>query len=164
MAGERFGTKEFRRVCARFATGVAIATVLEADGTPHGMTVNSFTSVSLEPPLVLIAIDHACNILPLFHASNSYGLSVLAHDQEALSTLFATKGEDRFDGIAWNPGETGVPLIPGSIAHFECLVRQVIEAGDHTVFVAEVIAAAHHGGEPLVFFDSVYARLERGKE
>jgi flavin reductase (DIM6/NTAB) family NADH-FMN oxidoreductase RutF len=150
---------EFRRCCAKFATGVTIATVLDASGVPHGLTVNSFTSVSLAPPLVLICIDYSSNVLPLFRGARHYGINVLAADQQELSTRFATRGQDRFDGVDWTPGRTGVPLIPGVLAQIECAVRNVIEAGDHAVFLAEVVRVEHQPGRPLLYFDSGYGRL-----
>src|SRR5438128_1024697 len=131
--------EEFRRACGRFATGVTIASVLDTAGTPHGLTVNSFTSVSLEPPLVLICLGHDVSIIHHFRNSIYFGISVLADDQQALSERFARKGEDRFDGVPWRSGATGVPLLSGSLAGIECGVHRRIEMGDHDLFVGEMI-------------------------
>lgn len=150
---------QFRRTCARFATGIAIATVNDEEGAPHGMTVNSFTSVSLVPPLVLFCVDYSANLLPLFRLARYYGLSVLSEEQEFLSSRFAQRGQDRFDGVDWFAGQMGVPLIPGALAHLECEVRQVVEAGDHAIFIAEVVTAGTAGGQPLLYFDSNYRHL-----
>lgn len=150
----------FRRACGRFATGVAIATVRDQEGAPHGMTVNSFTSVSLVPPLVLFCVDYSANLLPLFRAARYYGLSVLSEEQQGLSNRFAQRGQNRFDGVGWIDGARGVPLLPGALAHLECEVRDVIEAGDHAVFLGEVAAAEASAGRPLLYFDSRYQRLE----
>jgi flavin reductase (DIM6/NTAB) family NADH-FMN oxidoreductase RutF len=149
----------FRRVCSQFATGVAVATVLDEAGVPHGLTVNSFTSVSLEPPVVLICIDYRSAILQRFRRAGHYGINVLTSMQRELSNRFATKPDDRFDGVEWHPGITGVPLINGSLATIECLNRQVVESGDHAIFLAEVVAAEVGPGEPLLFFDSGYRLL-----
>ena len=151
--------EEFRRACGRFATGVTIASVLDGAGTPHGLTVNSFTSVSLEPPLVLICLGHEVSIIHHFRNATYFGISVLADDQQALSERFARKGEDRFDGAAWRPGTTGVPLLSGSLAGIECKVYRRIEMGDHDLFVGEMIHT--HGGEgsPLIYYGSEYRRL-----
>ncbi len=149
----------FRRACARFATGITIASVLDASGSPHGLTVNSFTSISLRPPLVLISIDYTSNVLPYFRASTYYGISVLAERHHELSTRFAQKGMDRFNGIESVRGETGVPLVPGALAHFECATRQVIEAGDHAIFLAEVVRIECRDGDPLLYFNSAYRGL-----
>src|SRR5580704_13841300 len=113
-------SEEFRRACGRFPTGVTIATVLDADGQPHGLTVSSFTSVSLEPPLVSICLGHAVSLIDTFRAAKFFGINVLADDQQSLSERFARKGYDRFEGVVWTPGETGVPLIAGSLAGIEC--------------------------------------------
>jgi flavin reductase (DIM6/NTAB) family NADH-FMN oxidoreductase RutF len=151
---------DFRRCCARFATGITIATVIDPDCQPHGLTVNSFTSVSLAPPLVLVCIDYSSKVLPLFRAASHFGVNVLHAGQQELSARFATKGQDRFDRVPWTAGEFGVPLIPGALAHFECAVRNVVEAGDHAVFLAEAIRFdLGERGEPLLFFDSRYRSL-----
>ena len=150
----------FRRTCSRFATGVAIATVIAEDGSPHGMTVNSLTSVSVDPPMVLICVDYSSNLLAMFRASLRYGLSILDEDQQELSHRFAQRGQDRFDGIPWEPGATGVPLIPGALAQLECEIRTVVESGDHAVLIAQVVAARESaGGRPLLYFDSAYRSI-----
>lgn len=149
----------FRRSCARFATGIAIATVAGENGTPFGLTVNSFTSVSCCPPLVLICIDYRCAILPAFRASSYYGINFLAENQQDLSVRFAQRETDRFEDISWGWGETGVPLIDGCLARLECCVSQTLEAGDHAIFIAEVIRADWREGEPLVYYGSSYRQL-----
>lgn len=149
----------FRRGCAKFSTGVAIATVLDAGEVPHGMTVNSFTSVSLDPPLVLICVDRTGNMLERFEQCAHFGVNVLRISQTALSVRFAQRGHDRFDGIDWHQGVTGVPMFPESLARLECTVRQRIIAGDHTILIGEVVHSEIAEGEPLVYFDSNYRRL-----
>jgi flavin reductase (DIM6/NTAB) family NADH-FMN oxidoreductase RutF len=149
----------FRRCCSKFATGVTVATALDATGAPHGLTVNSFTSVSLVPPLVLICIDYSSNVLPIFRQATHYGINILGVEQRDLSAKFAMRGQDRFDNVTWERGETNVPLIPDALAQFECAVRHVVEAGDHAIFVAQVERAAHREGKPLLYFDSGYGSL-----
>jgi flavin reductase (DIM6/NTAB) family NADH-FMN oxidoreductase RutF len=150
---------EFRRACGRFATGVTIASVLDGDGTPHGLTVSSFTSLSLEPPLILICLGHAVTAIDCFRAAPYFGISVLGEDQAELSERFASKGYDRFDGLAWEPGITGVPLLTGVLAQIECAVEQRITAGDHDIFVGLMVGARVAEGEPLIYFASRYRRL-----
>ncbi len=150
----------FRRACAQFATGIAVASVLDPGGSPHGMTINSFTSVSLDPPLVLISVDLTSNLLPLFEQSGHYGLSFLGQEQQEISSRFALRGQNRFDGTEWMVGTTGLPLIPGALAHLECRVTQTIQAGDHSLLIAEVISADIQSGKPLLYFESGYRRLE----
>ena len=113
---------------------------MDAEGQPHGLTVSSFTSVSLAPPLVSICLGHAVSLIDLFRASNSFGINILAEDQRLLSERFARKGQDRFQGVAWIPGDTGVPLIDGALAAIECQVEQRIPVGDHDIFVGRTVA------------------------
>jgi flavin reductase (DIM6/NTAB) family NADH-FMN oxidoreductase RutF len=150
---------EFRRACGRFATGVAIASVLDAEGGPHGLTVSSFTSVSLEPPLILICLGHAVTVIDHFRAARYFGVNILTDSQRDLSERFARKGEDRFNGIGWERGETGVPLIPGVLAAIECEIRQRIPSGDHDIFVGQVVATRVDDGSPLIYFASRYREL-----
>jgi flavin reductase (DIM6/NTAB) family NADH-FMN oxidoreductase RutF len=149
----------FRKTCGRFATGIAIATVSAPDGTPFGLTVNSFTSVSAVPPLVLICIDYRSTILPYFRASSSYCVNVLAEGQRNLSERFSERIPDRFEGLVWTAGELGSPVLQDCLASMECSVVQTVEAGDHAIFIAEVIRANYREGKPLLYFGSDYRLL-----
>lgn len=149
----------FRKTCARFATGVAVATVCAPDGHPYGLTVNSFTSVSCCPPLILICVDYRCNILPHFRSSSYYGVNILNAEQRELSVRFSARQLDRFGGIPWHRGEKGVPLLGGCLASFECTVSQTVDAGDHTIFISEVSSAEYTDGEPLLYYASRYRTL-----
>jgi flavin reductase (DIM6/NTAB) family NADH-FMN oxidoreductase RutF len=149
----------FRQACGKFATGITIVTVIGADGLPHGMTVNSFTSVSLEPPLVLVCIDRKATILPKLEASRAIGINILAEDQRDLSAQFARRGTDRFETVPWTAGELGVPLIDGALAHYECSVTSVTEGGDHLIFIAEVRHLQCFAGRPLLYYESRYETL-----
>ena len=151
--------EEFRRVCGRFATGVTIASVVDGTGAPHGLTVSSFAAVSLDPPLALICLGHEATSLEAFRAAKYFGINVLGENQRTLSERFARKGQDRFEGLEWTPGETGVPLLAGVLAQMECAVRQRIRAGDHDIFVAEMVSARVHRGEPLIHFSGRYRKL-----
>jgi flavin reductase (DIM6/NTAB) family NADH-FMN oxidoreductase RutF len=151
--------EEFRRACGRFATGVAVATVLDERGAPHGLTVSSFTSVSLQPPLILICLGHEVTMIAAFRAAKHFGINVLRDDQRNLSDRFARKGFDRFDGLPWQRGETGVPLLPGALAHMECSVEQRISSGDHDIFVGRMVRAVVEDGKPLIYFASGYREL-----
>jgi flavin reductase (DIM6/NTAB) family NADH-FMN oxidoreductase RutF len=151
--------EEFRRACGRFAAGVSIATVMDKSPAPHGVTVSSFTSVSLDPPLILICLGHAAVSLPPFRAAGYFGINILEENQRALSEHFARKGHHRFDGLDWRPGETGVPLIAGALAHIECAAVRRLPAGDHDIIIGQVVRARVHKGEPLIHFASRYRRL-----
>jgi flavin reductase (DIM6/NTAB) family NADH-FMN oxidoreductase RutF len=158
-SGRAVTSDEFRRACGRFATGVTIASVLDANGAPHGLTVNSFTGVSLDPPLILICLGHAVTCIDAFRQSRHFGINVLAADQRDLSDKFARKGHDRFDGLEWYRGASGVPLLPGVLAAIECRVHQRITSGDHDIFVGEMVSAKTEEGEPLVYFVGRYRQL-----
>jgi flavin reductase (DIM6/NTAB) family NADH-FMN oxidoreductase RutF len=149
----------YRRTCAKFATGITVVTVADEHGRPHGVTVNSFSSVSLQPPLVLVSIDLKNSLLGHFISCTSFAINVLAEDQEPLSHRFASANENRFEGVSWSKAKSGSPLLDGAIAHLECSVARRFEVGDHTLLIGEVLRAGFHGGKPLVFFDSSYQRL-----
>lgn len=154
-----FSSDAFRRVCGRFATGVSIASVLDGAGTPRGLTVSSFTSVSLEPPLILICLGHAVTHLEDFRRARYFGISILGHEQRATSERFAQRGHDRFDGVDWRAGETGVPLIAGALATLECAAHQRVTAGDHDILIGEVVRTHVGEGEPLIHYFGRYRRL-----
>ena len=154
------GPETFLRACAQFATGVGVVSVLDASGAPHGMTVNSFTSVSLDPPLVLVCIDHKARIQEHVIAGKYLAINILRENQEALSSHFARPADDRFGTVEWYPGETGMPLLTGVLATMECAVTERIPAGDHTIVVGQVLAAVRHEGRPLVYFSSSYRNLD----
>jgi len=152
-------SEEFRRACGRFATGVTIATVLDADGIPHGLTVSSFTSVSLDPPLILICLGHLVTVIEAFRNALYFGINVLAASQQDISERFARKGHDRFGGLEWERGKSGVPLIPGTIAAIECAAHQRFTSGDHDILVGKMIHARVAEGDPLLYFASRYRKL-----
>ncbi len=154
---------QFRSACGAFATGIAIATVMGRDGKPHGLTVNSFTSVSLNPPLVLICVAHKAASHGPFASAGSFAINILSAGQEALSTHFASSHPNRFEGVEWCAGVVGAPVLAGSLAVLECETKERIEAGDHTIFLGQVRHAAcagqAEGGAPLVYYKGKYARL-----
>ena len=156
----RVDQAHFRRTCARFPTGVTILTVVDAEGAPHGMTASSFTSVSLDPPLVLVCVDHRATVMEHLQRCQHFGVNVLSEEQHELSARFARRGEARFDGVPWNRGPQGVPLIPEALAWFECGMHRMVDAGDHAILIGEVLSAGHQEGRPLVYFGSRYHRLD----
>lgn len=152
----------FRSVLGRFASGVTIVTTRDDAGVDHGMTVSAFCSVSLEPPLVLVCIDHAASTCELLRNHVRFGISILSSNQEAYSRRFATDPDTgRFDGIAYSRGDSGVVLLDEALAHIECKVLQHHDAGDHALFVAEVERAEPRHGRPLLYYRGGYAQLER---
>lgn len=153
-----------RRTFGRFATGVTIVTC-ERDGEIHGMTANSFTSVSLAPPLVLVSIGNAARMAGLLREGGRFALNILGREQESLSNHFA--GRPGADEIAFDRHD-GVPLVHGALAHLVCDLRDVFPAGDHGLFVGEVLHHAqsevrHDGAqaEPLLFYGGQYRQIDR---
>ena len=142
--------RAFRRALGHFPTGVAIVTTVAGD-RPVGMTINSFASVSLDPPLVLWSVDLAAGFADAFTAADRFALSVLAGDQMALARRFAADLDDRFDGVATWAGAGGLPLIAGALATFECRREAVHPGGDHAIIVGRVDRFAARDGSPLLF-------------
>lgn len=156
----------FRRVMGHFVTGVTVVTTL-ADGLPQGITVNALSSISLEPPLVMVALDRRRFITPAVRSTGRYAVNVLSEDQQGLSDCFAgapvEPGRDAFCGASWTPGATGLPLIHGAIATLECTVVQTFSAGDHDLFIGrvDVLANESHHPMPLLYYRRRYLRIER---
>ena len=158
----------FRSVMGHFVTGITVVTTLQ-DGRPRGITVNALTSVSLEPPLVVVALDRRRFITPSVHETGRYAVNVLSEDQQALSDCFAgaavTPDRDAFCGAAWTPGPTGLPLLEGAIATLECTVTETFQAGDHELFVARVdsVGNAEPHPMPLLYYRRQYLRIQRAE-
>ncbi len=142
-----------------FATGVCVVTTKDKAGTPFGLTANAFASLSLNPPLALVCIDKGAQCYSCFEESKIFAVNVLGEGQEAISRRFATKGTEKFAGIPWHKGESGVALIDGAISHIECKIVRSYDGGDHTIHVGEIIRATTTGGRPLIFFKGKYHRL-----
>jgi flavin reductase (DIM6/NTAB) family NADH-FMN oxidoreductase RutF len=156
-------TETFRAVLGRFASGVTIVTARDARGRDHGMTVSAFCSLSLSPTLVLVCIAHDASMHSLMLEHPSFGINVLSSEQEAYSRRFAAEEDDRFEGIAFRRGQNGVVLLDDALAHMECRVVRHHDAGDHTVFFAEIDRAEPMAseGRPLLYYRGGYAQLER---
>jgi len=143
-----------------FATGITIVTALDADGTPVGLTANSFTSVSLDPPLLLVCIANTAGTAPALREAAHFGVNVLQIGQQPTSNRFAARGEDRFANQPWAPGQTGVPLLGSSLVSFECQRESLHEAGDHFILVGRVVRAQFEPHrDPLLYFRGKYRRL-----
>jgi len=147
---------QFRQLCGHFATGVVIITAAAKDGTPAGMTANSFSSVSLDPPLVAINIDHAADFYPVIQHAEGYVFNVLSSDQEALSRRFASPAIPRFDGVGYRVDDRGYILLDGVVATIACIPHTSFEAGDHTVFIGRVIGGSVAAGRPLLYYRGGY--------
>jgi len=143
-----------------FATGVTVVTCLTADGTPTGLTVNSFTSVSLDPPLLLVCLAKAAaSARPLIEATH-FAVNVLQTGQQPASIRFSTRDEDRFGATPWACGEAGAPILNDSLGVFECERHAVYDGGDHHILVGQVIKASFDAAlDPLLYFRGRYRRL-----
>ena len=150
---------DFCRALGELAGGVAVVTTLCKENKPWGMTVTSFTSLSLEPPLVLICIHKSAQIHGLLHEGKHFAVNILNEDQEQISRRFASKESDRFAGIAYSDGVTGVPLLKECLANIECNIINALPGGDHTIFIGEVQTAAVSNGNPLAYFRRDYIRI-----
>jgi flavin reductase (DIM6/NTAB) family NADH-FMN oxidoreductase RutF len=153
----------FRQALGQFATGVTVVTVEYQPGKIHGMTANAFTSVSLEPLLVLVCVDHRALMLPFLHEQKRFGVSVLKEHQQALAEFFAQPGqnedaEDRLN-IRFRLSPSGIPMIDDTLARLSCRVVHSYVSGDHTVFFGEVETVDVSEGQPLLFFRGRYRQL-----
>lgn len=156
----------FRRVMGHFVTGVTVVSALDG-GQPFGITVNALSSVSLEPALVMVALDRRRFLTPIVRSAGRYAVNVLSEDQQSLSDCFAgapvTPGREAFCGAAWHAGPTGLPLIDGAIATLECTVVQTFSAGDHDLFIGRVdtLESDPDHPMPLLYYRRRYLRIER---
>lgn len=151
----------FRAVLGRFASGITVITMCDTDGTPHGMTVSAFSSLSLEPPLVLVCIANDATMAPLVANGSSFAVNVLSAGQEAVSRRFAGRVDDRFAGVGFQHGKLGNPILDDVLASLECRIVARHPSGDHTIVVGAVEQAAAHEGKPLLYYRGGYAVLER---
>lgn len=150
---------EFRAALGHFVSGVTIITINGDDNRPLGMTVSAFASLSLEPPLVLACIDKRASVHGLFAEGAYFVVNILAEDQEHLSRRFASKDQDRFNGVGYTEGVTGPPLLEGALACLECRVVHAYPGGDHTIIVGEVESTAVAESKPLAYFRGGYSQL-----
>lgn len=151
--------RAFRRCLGQFATGVTVMTA-EHGGKKVGMSVNSFAALSLDPPLVLWSIRRESGSWPIFSQAGHFAVNVLAEDQVEVSSLFSTPGEEKFERAVWSVGQTGAPLLKGTIAQMECSLENIHEGGDHYIVVGRVVRYARFGGEPLLFTQGRYAATQ----
>jgi len=153
--------REFRDTLGTFATGVTVLTTLAADGQPIGVTISSFNSVSLDPPLILWSLSLSSPNIEAFQNASHYSVNILAADQQALSNRFASPRNDRFADIPTQPGLSGIPLIEGCCAWFECSNEAHYPGGDHLIFVGRVERFAQGAAKsPLVFHNARYRQLD----
>ena len=151
--------EEFRQALGHFAAAVTVVTTKTRDGGRAGITVTAFSSLSLDPPLVLVCIDRRARLHAELQVDRPFAVNILKDDQELVSRRFASSQGDQFQEIGTSDGASGAPLITGALASIECRVTQCLSGGDHTIVVGEVQAAQISEGKPLVYFRGGYAQL-----
>ncbi len=154
-------SQDFRKALGTFATGVTVVTTVDAAGRPSGMTVSSFCSVSLEPPLVLFCLGRGADTFEAFAACEKFAVNVLGHDHAHLSERFAALGKEKWRGLSYETWELGCPILPEAIAALECRTVQTHEAGDHLIIVGRVVdlAVRDETSGPLIHYRGAYRRL-----
>jgi 3-hydroxy-9,10-secoandrosta-1,3,5(10)-triene-9,17-dione monooxygenase reductase component len=154
-----FDSAAYRQVLGHFPTGVTVVTAVNGAGEPAGLAVGSFSSVSLDPPLVAFFPGKSSSSWPRIEAAGSFCVNILAEDQEGVCRRFASKDDDKFVGLGWSAAATGSPVLDGVLAWIDCDIESVTEAGDHYCVIGRVrdLRVEHDGG-PLVFFRGGYGR------
>ncbi len=147
---------EFRQLCGHFATGVVVITAQDGEGTPAGMTANSFASVSLSPPLMSVNVDHAADMHSVMKKTDRFAINILASEQEAISRRFAGNLSRRFEGIGYRLDENGFILLDGVLATITCEAQASFETGDHTIFIGRIVGGGAAPGRPLLYYRGGY--------
>lgn len=150
--------KQLRSAFGQFLTGVTVVTTRGDDGAPRGFTANSFSSVSMEPALVLVCPSKTAESFPVFAQSTHFAVNILSEEQKNISQRFASKGAEKFLGLDWDVGINGQPMLAGAAAWFECAVVQRIDAGDHIILLGEVLDFAERSVPPLGFHKGTYVQ------
>jgi flavin reductase (DIM6/NTAB) family NADH-FMN oxidoreductase RutF len=148
--------KALRQAFGTFATGVTVITTREANGTPRGFTANSFTSVSLDPPLLLVCLAKSAHSCEVFATARHFAVNVLAQDQKSVSGLFSSRAPDKFQQCDWRAGHANLPLLNGTLSQFCCRRHRLVDAGDHLVLIGQVEDFSHGAGQPLGYFKGSY--------
>jgi flavin reductase (DIM6/NTAB) family NADH-FMN oxidoreductase RutF len=151
---------QFRQLLGRFASGVTVLTVVDAGGRPMGMTATSLASVSLDPPLISVCVDHEAELHDVILRSSEFVVNILSSHQETLARRFSDKYEDRFDGIGYHLSPEGLILLDGTLAHIICERAGEYPGGDHTIVLGKVVGGAARSGRPLLYYRGGYAALE----
>ncbi len=161
------GTRDLRRAFGSFPTGVTVVTSQTSTQVPVGFTANSFSSVSLDPPMILVCVANGIRCFPVFSATQSFAVNILAEDQQETSAIFASRGVDKFSAVKWRVGQSGSPIIEGAVAWFDCRMHKIVPAGDHSILIGEVIEYGYTERAPLGFCGGAYLRfglLQRAME
>lgn len=153
--------REFRNTLGCFATGITVITTVDGRGVPAGLTANSFTALSLDPPLVLFCLDRNAASFEVFRRNRHFAVNILRADQKDLSRRFAASGPDKWNGVQFDRWVTGCPILRDCMANLECRIERTFEGGDHVIFIGQVerMHRDDEGGSPLLYFRGRYAEL-----
>lgn len=154
----------FRRALGAFVTGVTVVTTIQPDGSPRGFTANSFTSVSLDPPLILVCIAKTASSYAVFSHTRRFAVSVLAGDQTDVSGVFASKAADKFAQVPWSTRKTGAPVMDGAAASFDCTTHEVVDAGDHIILIGRVVDFVQTSASPLGYCRGAYVNFSLSQD
>jgi flavin reductase (DIM6/NTAB) family NADH-FMN oxidoreductase RutF len=156
--------REFRNIVGCFATGITVITTVDEDKNPVGLTANSFTSLSLDPPMVLFCIDRTVASFDAFHANRHFAVNILSSAQQEVSQRFAKSGPEKWSGVEFETWGSGCPILTDCIANLECEIESVYEGGDHVIMIGIVRQMASRDGDmdPLLYFRGKYANLASG--
>jgi flavin reductase (DIM6/NTAB) family NADH-FMN oxidoreductase RutF len=153
-----FDSKKQRQIMGQFATGVAVVTT-DGKAGPHGLTANAIASLSLDPPLVLVAVEKKAHSLDYLTKNGCFAINILRVDQEEISRRFATPGPKDFAGLNITTAGTTAPILSDCLAFVDCRVVEILPGGDHEIFVGEIVAGEYHGGKPLLYFAGGYRHI-----
>jgi flavin reductase len=153
-----FDSKKQRQIMGQFATGVAVVTT-DGKAGPHGLTANAIASLSLDPPLVLVAVEKRAHSLDYLTKNGCFAINILRVDQEEISRRFATPGPKDFAGLNITTAGTTAPILSDCLAFVDCRVVEILPGGDHEIFVGEIVAGEYHGGKPLLYFAGGYRHI-----
>ena len=156
MTDRPIDAQALRRALGTFATGVTVVTTMDADGTPRGFTANSFTSVSLDPPLILVCLAKKATSCPVFRASECFAVNILCEDQRAVSATFSSRIADRFATVDWFTRSTGSPIIAGTVAWLDCRMHEAVDVGDHYILIGRIVDYDYAASSPLGFCRGAY--------
>ena len=155
---------ELRRALGTFATGVTVVTTIDDDGAPRGFTANSFTSVSLDPPLILVCLAKTAASHPVFRSADRFAVNILSEQQKDVSAAFASRIEDRFAGVRWAARTTGCPVFEGVVAWLDCRTHAVVDGGDHDILIGRVLDYDYTASSPLGFCRGAYISFGLARE
>ena len=164
MSERLIDPSDLRRALGTFTTGVTVVTSTDGNGAPRGFTANSFTSVSLDPPLVLVCLAKAAASCPVFQSARAFAVNILSESQKAVSAAFSSRTEDRFASVDWTARTTGCPIFEDVAAWLDCRMHEVIDAGDHLILIGRVVDFDHAASSPLGYCRGAYVSFGLAQE